>query len=64
MYLDHQQIETLSKYFGDASKLLVGSVVIGFFIPNEAEPLSLPVFFSGIFAALSFLYISIALARK
>ena len=63
MTLDRQQLEILARYFSDISKVFVASLVIGYFIPNEAGSIPLPTFFGGMAAALFFLYASVQLAR-
>ena len=63
MRLNSGQIDTLSKYFADVSKILVGSAVIGFFVPSGVGPITLPVFIGGAVAALAFLSIGIRLAK-
>lgn len=63
MRLNQNQIEILSKYFSDLSKILVASTVIGFFVPVGAEPVTLPVFGTGLITAVACLVFSIRLAR-
>lgn len=57
------QTDTLSKYLADISKILVGSAVVGFFVPSSAGPVSASVFAAGTSIALACLAISIKLAK-
>lgn len=57
------QLDALSKYFADVSKILVGSAVIGFFIPTGAGQIGLPIFIGGAVAAFICLYASIKLVQ-
>lgn len=53
----------LSSYLADLSKILMGSVVVGFFIPTSVGIITIPVFMFGTAAAIIFLLTSISLAR-
>ena len=57
------QNDTLSKYFSDVSKILVGSAVVGFFVPTGVGPITTQVFVGGTAIAIVFLLISIKLAH-
>lgn len=57
------QIDTLSRYFADVSKILVGSAVVGFFVPSGAEPVTTLVFATGTAIAIACLIISIKLSQ-
>jgi len=63
MQFTKNQIDALSKYFADLSKILIASTVIGFFIPTGAGPITIPVFITGTFVALLTLFASIRLAK-
>ncbi|MBI3261320.1 hypothetical protein HYZ64_03065 [Candidatus Berkelbacteria bacterium] len=47
MQLSEGQFKILSQYFADISKILVASVVVGFFLPSAAGQISIPVFIVG-----------------
>jgi hypothetical protein len=51
MQLNRTQLELVSKYLSDVSKILVASTVIGFFVPASNAPVTLPIFLLGSFAA-------------
>ena len=63
MRLTKNQIDILSGYFSDISKILVGSAVIGFFVPSGVGPISIPVFIGGSATAVLCLFISIGLIK-
>lgn len=63
MSFSKDQTDLISKYLSDLSKILVASVVIGFFIPTSAGPITLPVFLSGTMTALVCLILSVRLAK-
>ncbi|MBI3334899.1 MAG: hypothetical protein HY001_00165 [Candidatus Portnoybacteria bacterium] len=64
MKLNKGQLDILAKYFGDISKILVASAVIGFFIPPESGPITLPVFIGGLLGAVSFVIFSLTLLKR
>ncbi len=57
--LQTKQKETLSAYFSDISKILVGSAVIGFFFPIEGKVVSITGFLTGFVIAIGCLIISL-----
>ena len=63
MRLNREQIDILSKYLADLSKILFASTVLGFFIPSSIGPITIPVFIFGSSAAVICLFISVTLAR-
>ena len=63
MKLDQDQLTLLSHYFADISKVIVASVVIGFFVPIGVGPITLPVFAVGTLVAVSFLILSIRFVK-
>ena len=63
MKLSKDQIDILSKYFADLSKILVASTVIGFFAPVGEILITIPVFIGGFLTALGFLVFSIVILR-
>ena len=62
MRFTQDQLDILSKYFADLSKILVASAVIGFFVPSGAI-ITLPVFIGGTVAAIGCLVFSIQLIK-
>lgn len=64
MRLTPAQLDILSKYFADVSKLLVASVVIGFFVPFEGKSLvSVSDFIVGSLVAILFLLWGVRLGK-
>lgn len=63
MRLTQEQFNTLSDYFASISKILVGSAMIGFFLPTQAGPVTIPVFIIGSLMAVGFLILSIRLIK-
>lgn len=63
MGLNNRQLGELATYFTDVSKILVGSSVVGFFIPSGVGPISLPVFLGGSVAAVILLCAGLILAK-
>jgi len=62
--LNARQIEILSGYFIDISKILFASTVVGFFVPTGVGPISLFVFFGGFAAAIVFLIFGLHLHKN
>ena len=58
-----EQRHTLSEYFSDISKISVGSVVVGFFIPTEGMHVPLAGFIGGCIVAIGFIVFSMYLAK-
>jgi len=58
------ELKILSGYFADISKILVGSLVLGFFAPINEGPITLPVFLGGTITAMSCLFFSLKLAKR
>ena len=63
MTLNKEQVDTVSRYFSDISKILFASTVIGFFIPTGAGPITFSIFFTGAAIATGTLAASIYLQR-
>jgi len=61
--MSREQINLLSAYLADLSKILMGSVVVGFFIPASAVAITIPVFLIGATVAIITLLVSILLVR-
>lgn len=64
MKFNQHQIECLSKYFADTSKIIAASSVVGFFIPTANTPITLPTFTLGFLISLIFLILSIHLLKN
>ena len=64
MKLNKEQIETLSKYFADMSKIIAASSVIGFFIPPANIPVTIQTFIFGFSLAVISLILSIYLLKN
>lgn len=60
--LSENQIEVLSKYFSDVSKIILASTVITFFVPGDVL-VSLPVFLLGFMASIGFLILSVYIIK-
>lgn len=63
MRLNQNQLEALSKYLADLSKILVASTVIGFFVPTSAGPITIPTFITGTLVALLALFAGIRIIK-
>lgn len=61
---NEKQVENLSKYFTDLSKILLASSVIGFFIPANPIKVSLPAFIGGLVWTIWFLWASLKLIQE
>jgi hypothetical protein len=64
MRLTKSQESLLSQYFADLSKILFGSTVIGYFLPNTADLITPSAFLAGVIVGLVCLLISLDLARE
>ncbi|MEK7208238.1 MAG: hypothetical protein AAB699_01660 [Patescibacteria group bacterium] len=63
MNLTENQLDSLSKYFADISKLVFAATVLGFFIPIGLYTVTLPEFVIGTLVTVVFLWFSVRLAR-
>ena len=63
MDLNKTQIATLSSYFSDLSKIVIGSTVIAFFVPTGAGSIPIATFTVGAIVAVSCLIFSLRLVR-
>ena len=54
----------VAKYFADISKILVASIVIGFFVPSGPMAVSLNVFLWGLISAVGCFIFSVNLAKE
>lgn len=61
MKLRKEQIDILSNYFADISKVVVASSAIGFFIPTNSGPVSVKVAIFGLVAGIAFILLAVAL---
>jgi len=62
MRLNRYQIELVSKYFADLSKIIIASVVIVYFVPAQGTIITKMVLASGIFLALFCIVIGVLLS--
>lgn len=58
MQLNKVQLDPISKYFADISKILFASTVIGFFIPNDSAPVTIQMLIAGSFVTAVTLWMS------
>lgn len=63
MQLTKAQVDILSHYFADLSKILFASTVVGFFIPSSAGPISFSIFIGGSMVATVFILFSLKLVK-
>ncbi|MDP3764770.1 MAG: hypothetical protein Q8Q95_04080 [bacterium] len=63
MNLNKDQISTLADYFSDVSKILVGSIVIAYFVPTEPAVVNEWTLLGGLTTAIVFLFIGIILNK-
>ena len=64
MNFNKEQVDILSKYFADISKIIVASAVIGFFIPTETGFVTFSVFAMGLVSAIACLVFSLQLNKS
>lgn len=64
MLLNSSQKEVLAKYFSDLSKVLFATIIVGFFLPEGMEAVSLPVFAVGLATAVGFIAFSVKLLKS
>jgi len=64
MRLNKLQIEAISKFFADLSKILFASAVVGFFIPGSSGYVNMSVFIFGSLFSLGLFILSIALLKS
>ena len=64
MSLTKSQASLLSHYFADLSKILFGSTVVGYVIPNTTDYVTPAAFLAGVIVGLVCLLISVDLARE
>ncbi len=62
--LNKEQVESISKFFGDVSKLLIASVVIGFFMPNVAGSVDVITFVGGSILAMVLFTVSVIMLKS
>lgn len=62
--LNRSQIESVSKFFADLAKIMVGSAVVGFFIPNFAGNVSTAVFISGTIISAGLFVLSVIILKN
>ncbi len=64
MSLTKSQASLLWQYFADLSKILFGSTVVGYVIPNTTDLITPAAFLAGVIVGLVCLLISLDLARE
>ena len=64
MRLVKEQVEVLSDYFSDISKIVAGSAVVGFFIPGDHVQVSVRVFGMGVAVSLILLVTAVGIRRS
>lgn len=64
MNLNSDQLDTISKYFSDISKVVFASIVIGYFIQPESMSISGIMFALGVIGTLLTLFISIIIKKQ
>ncbi|MBI2465798.1 MAG: hypothetical protein HYV66_01035 [Candidatus Sungbacteria bacterium] len=57
-------MEVVVDFLTDASKIIFGSAVVGFFIPGLSGEITATMFFGGISATMVFLTLAAILSRK
>ena len=63
MQLNKEQTTILAGYFSDLSKILLSSLVIGFFIPATSGPITVSVLVGGTIVGVSFIAFSIFISK-
>jgi len=61
--LNSHQLDLLSKYFADLSKILIASTVIAYFVPTGIGPITISMFLIGAITAGGFIVLSVQLAK-
>lgn len=64
MRLNQLQLDILSKYLADVSKLIVASTVIAFFVPSGEIQVTIQTFVIGSIMAVAFLVFSVGIVRE
>jgi len=62
--LNGEQVESISRFFADVSKLLIASVVIGFFIPNVAGSVDVITFVGGSVLSIVLFTVSVIMLKS
>ena len=57
------QLDAISKYLGDISKLVFAAAVLGFFIPIGARPISIVTFIVGVVITVTAFTFSVYLIK-
>lgn len=57
-------MEIIINFLGDASKIIFGSAVVGFFIPGLSGKITWAVLFGGIFGTAVFLIVAVSLSKR
>lgn len=57
------QLDAISKYLGDISKLVFAAAVLGFFVPIGAQPISIVTFLVGVIITVTAFTFSVYLIK-
>ena len=57
-------MEIIINFLGDASKIVFGSTVVGFFIPNLSGKITWAVLWGGVGVTVGFLILAVSLSKK
>jgi hypothetical protein len=63
MRLNKEQLDILSRYFADLSKILFASTVVSFFLPQGEAEITLAAFLTGAIIAASLIILSMLLLK-
>lgn len=63
MRLNKEQLDILSHYFADLSKILFASTVVSFFLPQENPGITLTIFLTGTAITAFFIVLSMLLLK-
>jgi len=63
LHLSKVQLDAVSKYLADISKLIFAGTVLGFFVPIGPQPITISVFIIGIVLTAVSFFFSITLAK-
>ncbi|MBI3261267.1 hypothetical protein HYZ64_02755 [Candidatus Berkelbacteria bacterium] len=63
MKLAREQIDVLSNYFADISKVIAASTVIGFFLPTSSGQITFQAAAIGVGIAITFIIVGVAIKQ-
>jgi len=61
--LNRIQVESISNFFADLAKIVVGSAVVGFFVPGFGGDISTPIFISGTIISTGLFVLSVIVLK-